>query len=158
MLCQTAVVVVWFFYCFGSVVFLIEKMLFSKTFNIMNRGLDASSLRNEVIANNLANVDTPGFKRSDVSFEQELLKAMSGKQKLQGFVTNEKHIPIGGPSQGEIAPRVVPERTTSIRNDGNNVDIDREMAALAKNSIMYSALIEEINGEFRKIKTAIEGR
>lgn len=137
---------------------MIEKMLFNKTFNLMARGLDASSLRNEVIANNLANVDTPGFKRSDVSFEHELQKAMLGKQKLQGFVTNQKHIPIGGPSPGEIVPSVIPERTTSIRNDGNNVDIDREMAALAKNSIMYSALTEEINGEFRKIKIAIEGR
>lgn len=146
------------FLLFGRVILLIEKMLFNNPFNIMSRGLDAASLRNEVIANNLANVDTPGFKRSDVSFEQELLKAMSGKQKLQGFVTDEKHIPIGGPSQGEIVPRVIPEKTTSIRNDGNNVDIDREMAAMAKNSIVYSALIEEINGEFRKIKTAIEGR
>lgn len=139
---------------------MIDKLLFNKTMNLMARGLDAASLRNQVIANNLANVDTPGFKRSDVLFEEELRRAMAGTQKLQGRLTHEKHIPIPEVRNPEnvVVPKIVTEHKTSIRNDGNNVDIDREMAQMAKNSIMYNALVQEINGEFRKMKMAIEGR
>ncbi len=136
---------------------MIEKLLFSNTMSLMERGLDASALRNEVIANNLANVDTPGFKRSDVVFEEELRRAVAGQQKLQGRMTHPKHIPIPPGNHGVI-PRIITERETSIRNDGNNVDIDREMALMAKNSIMYDALTQALNGDLRKIKMAIEGR
>lgn len=135
---------------------MIEKLLFSNTMHLMAMGLDAASLRNNVIANNLANVDTPGFKRSDVVFEEELRRAVTGQQKLQGRMTHEKHIPI--PPGNAVIPRIVTEYKTSIRNDGNNVDIDREMALLAKNSIMYDALTASLNGDLRKIKSAIEGR
>jgi flagellar basal-body rod protein FlgB len=137
---------------------LIENILFTRNMGLLEKGLDAASLRNTVIANNLANVDTPGYKRSDVVFEDELKKAMSGQGRITGFVTNEKHIPIGGAAKAAVEPQVVLQNDTTMRNDGNNVDIDREMAAMAKNSIMYQVLAQEINGEFQKMKTAIAGR
>lgn len=137
---------------------MIENLLLTKNMSLLEKGLDTASLRNQVLANNLANVDTPGFKRSDVAFEEELKKAIAGKGRLTGFITNEKHIPIGGSSKIGLNPKVVIDKTTTMRNDGNNVDIDREMAALSKNSIMYNALVQEISGEFTKIKSAIEGR
>jgi len=138
---------------------LIENILFNKTMSLMEKGLDAASLRNSVIANNLANVDTPGFKRSDVLFEEELRKAISQQGRIKGLVTNEKHIPIGGRSAPEVRPKITVTNETSMRNDGNNVDIDREMAALAKNTILFSVLAQELNGEFQKLRSAIfEGR
>jgi flagellar basal-body rod protein FlgB len=137
---------------------LIENILFTRNMGLLEKGLDAASLRNTVIANNLANVDTPGYKRSDVVFEDELKKAISGQGRITGFVTDEKHIPIGGAAKTIIEPKVVLQNDTTMRNDGNNVDIDREMAAMAKNSIMYQVLAQEINGEFQKMKTAIAGR
>lgn len=137
---------------------MIEKILFNQTMGLLERGLDTASQRNAVIANNLANVDTPGFKRSEVLFEEELRKALTRKDGITGVVTHEKHIPIGRRHIPEVTPKTVLRNDTTMRNDGNNVDIDREMAAMAKNSIMYAALAQELNGEFQKLKSAIEGR
>ena len=138
---------------------MIENLLFTKTMSLMGKGLDAASLRNTVISNNLANVDTPGFKRSDVVFEDELRKALTKTGQIQGMITNPKHIPIGSPSVSNISPKVELQNDTTMRNDGNNVDIDREMALMAKNTITYSALAQMLNGNFSKIRSAIfEGR
>ncbi len=138
---------------------MIENIMFNQAMGLLEKGLDAASLRNRVIANNLANVDTPGFKRSDVLFEDELRKALSQQGKITGYITNARHIPIGGRPVAAVTPQVVPSNDTTMRNDGNNVDIDREMAALAKNTIIYTALAQELNGEFGKLRTAItEGR
>lgn len=134
---------------------MLENILFTRTMAILEKGLDAASMRNRVIANNLANIDTPGYKRSEVVFEDELKKAIGKNGGIRGFITNEKHIPIGGTGFPDINPSQVVKHDTSMRNDGNNVDIDREMAALAKNTIMFEALSQEIKGEFEKIKTAI---
>lgn len=137
---------------------MIENLLFSNTSQLMERALDATSLRNKVIANNIANVNTPGFKRSDVVFEDELKNALTKTGRLRGFRTNERHIPIGEPGKDEVVPRVVTENTTTMRNDGNNVDIDREMALQSKNTIMYTVLAQMVSGEYQKVKSAIEGR
>ncbi len=137
---------------------MIEKLLFTRTMNMLEMGLDAAALRNRVIADNLANVDTPGYKRSEVLFEDVLKQAMGRDTLLAGTLTHEKHIPIGRKSEFSVTPKVVRSEDTSMRADGNNVDIDREMAALAKNSIMYTALAQELNGEFQKMKMAITGR
>lgn len=123
---------------------MISQAIFPNVVNYLERGLDASSLRNTVLANNLANVDTPGFKRSDVSFEglleQETQKA--GKLSTQPW-----------------KPQVVVDTNTSTRQDGNNVDVDAEMTNLAENSIYYEALIQQLTSQFSMLRTAItEGR
>jgi flagellar basal-body rod protein FlgB len=151
--------VVWLLIFLGGVVHLIENLLFTKTMSLMGKGLDAASLRNKVISDNLANVDTPGFKRSDVVFEEELRRALTKTGQVRGMTTNPKHIPIGSPSVSAVSPKVVLQNDTTMRNDGNNVDIDIEMASMAKNTITYSALAQLLNGEFTKLKSAIfEGR
>ena len=138
---------------------MIENLLYTKTMSLMGKGLDAASLKNTVISNNLANVDTPGFKRSEVLFEDELRKALAKTGQIQGVTTHPKHIPIGSPSVLDVKPKVVLQNDTTMRNDGNNVDIDREMASLAENTITYTALAQMLNGDFSKIRSAIfEGR
>jgi flagellar basal-body rod protein FlgB len=155
---QTAVAGSLDFIFLGEVKSMIEKLLTSDTTKIMEKALDAASMRNSVIANNLANVDTPGFKRSEVKFEDELARALSKPGGITGRRTNEKHLPIGTQSATEVAPRLEVQHDTSMRNDGNNVDIDREMAALAKNTILYNVLVQQISGEFQKLKSVISGR
>lgn len=141
---------------------MIEKLLSSASMEVMQKGLDASALRQKVIANNLANVSTPGFKASEVSFEEELKIALAGgqtKDSLAGVRTHAKHIPIGDPAGLEAGPQVRELTGTTFRNDDNNVDIDREMAMLAKNSIVYNALAQKVAGDFAKLKYVIsEGR
>jgi len=123
---------------------MISQAIFPKVIKFLERGLDASSLRNTVLANNLANVDTPGFKRSDVSFEG-ILEDEAGK--------------AGGPGNRGWKPEVVVDNHTSMRQDGNNVDIDAEMTNLAENSLYYEALVRQLSSQFAMLRSAItEGR
>ena len=131
-------------------------------FQRMESALSAASLRQSVLANNIANVDTPHYKRSDVAFEEMLAQAMggqSGTQALPGKVTNARHIPINGSSMTTVPnPQVVTENSTSINNNRNNVDIDKEMALMAENQLRYNLLVQQINHDVKMMRTAIEGR
>lgn len=138
---------------------MIDKLLGSMSLNILERGLDASSARQKVIANNLSNVSTPGFKASEVSFEEELQLALAGDTGISGTRTNARHIPIGEPQLMDVKPIIRNIDGTELRNDANNVDIDREMAMLAKNTVMYNALAQKVSSEFSKLRYVIsEGR
>jgi flagellar basal-body rod protein FlgB len=132
--------------------------LFSSV-NTLQKGLNASWLRNEVISNNIANVDTPGFKASQVRFEDLMAEATdSGTGGLEMAVTDENHISgVNASSIENVEPEVITDTTTTTRLDGNNVSIDNEMVELAKNSINYYATVSKINSEFRKINSAING-
>ena len=120
------------------------------------RGLDATWLRNEVISNNIANVDTPGFKVSEVEFEDVLVAAVSNSE-LGLKTTREGHIKTTADSISDVEPTVVTSWNTSYTADENNVDIESEMVDLAKNSLEYYTLVSKLNSEFRKLNTAISG-
>lgn len=123
------------------------------------RALDVAWARNSEIANNIANVDTPGYKRKDVVFEEYLKEAIEAKR-IRGYRTNARHIPIGASSPKDVKIRVVQDNSTlSMRLDGNNVDIDTEAALAAENSIYYNTIAQKLSGDFRKLRTVInEGR
>lgn len=128
-------------------VLVVIERLFNRT-KIAQKALDGLWLRNEAIAQNIANVDTPGYKRKTVSFEDQLKKAVDGSSKDLGSAADDIKIKI---TQDNNA--------LSMRLDGNNVDIDSEMAAMAKNNIQYNTLIQGISAEFKKLRSAItEGR
>jgi flagellar basal-body rod protein FlgB len=133
-----------------------EKL--TSNLGLREKALDAAWVRNEVIAQNIANVDTPGYKRSSVSFEEYLDNA-SGKKSFKGNTTDRRHIPIGKNSR-KARIRVTRDNSElSSRLDGNNVDIEYEMAQLAKNDIRYNTLIQSISGAYQRIRTVInEGR
>ncbi len=128
--------------------------MIDKIFNnasILQKGLDASWLKNEVITNNIANVDTPGFKSSSVSFESAFKSALNGES-FAAKKTRDKHINFQSQS---LEATVTTNTGTSNGLDGNNVDIDYENAELAKNTIYYNTLIEQVTSEFRKLSAAI---
>lgn len=124
--------------------------------NMLQKGLNASWLRNEAISNNIANVDTPGFKASRVRFEEFMAEAAGTGNSLNLAVTDDGHIPASNASAVEsVEPEVFADKSTSTRMDGNNVNIENEMVELAKNSIAYYATVSKINSEFRKLDSAI---
>ncbi len=127
--------------------------------SILEKSLNASWARNDVISQNLANVDTPKYKRKDIAFEEFLSNSM-GRTSLEGNVTDKRHIAINTRDVNKVEPTLVEDNSdSSMRIDGNNVDIDSEMANLAKNQIKYNALIQMINSNYSKIKNVIkEGR
>ncbi len=98
----------------------------SNSLKILEKSLDASLARNEVIAQNIANVDTPGYKRRTVKFEEYLSDALKGSS-FKGFRTNSRHIPIGEDSIDSVGIKVEQDyKELSMRLDGNNVDVEAE--------------------------------
>ncbi len=132
--------------------------IFSNTFDRLGRSLEASVLRQDVIAHNIANVDTPNFKRSTVRFEDVLQQELRGsKSTFIGHRTDPRHLDIGGAVESARA-QVVADNTTIMNNNGNNVDIDYEMSILAKNQLYYNTLIGQVNHELKITRTAIDKR
>jgi len=125
---------------------------------IYEKSMDAALLRNEAISQNIANVDTPGYKRKSVAFEEYLNDATSGR--IKGIRSHPKHIPVGKKDVEDVDIKVgVDANSQSMRLDGNNVDIEVEMAEMAKNTIGCNVMAQKISNEFSKIKSVInEGR
>ncbi|GAB6180184.1 flagellar basal body rod protein FlgB [Desulfotomaculum defluvii] len=130
------------------------NMFDTPIFNLLQTGLDATALRQRVIANNVANINTPGFKKSYVSFEDQLKIAMGkSSDSLKG--THPWHIGVTGP---EIKPEVKQVSETTMRFDGNNVDIDEEMVNLAATTIQYDVISQGIIDHFNILGNVIGGR
>lgn len=114
--------------------------------------LDRAALQQKVTAQNIANLNTPGYKRSYIKFNEEMNKA-----KLSLWRTNPGHMLPGGAQAEELRLQV--ESDTSMRSDGNNVDLDREMLDLVTNQLRYNTLIQTISDRFAKWQKVInEGR
>lgn len=125
---------------------MVSKLLFPD--NQLEKSLDAAWLRNEVISENIANGDTPGYKRKEVQFEKFLNSELKHSR-----ISNGKSKLSGG---GEI--KVVSDNQNySYRLDGNNVDIEREMALMAENTIKYNTLIQRMSSQINKIRSIIKG-
>ena len=143
---------------------MIGKIFNDQTITILRKALDAASLRHQVLSDNIANVNTPGFKRSDVVFQQELKNAInesSDDKQFPGLAnTNPRHFTgITSNSIDDVMPKVIMQNDTVSRNDLNNVDIDLEMSKLAENTILYSALAQITSLRLNSLKSAInEGR
>lgn len=134
------------------------NLLNGAAFQRMESAVKAAEMRQQVISNNVANADTPNFKRSEIVFEELLKQEMGGNNEtISGFRTNNKHIPIGASGKAVPVPRLVTDGTTSINNNGSNVDIDSEMALLAKNQLTYNLYIQQINHDVSMMRTAIGG-
>ena len=117
--------------------------------NVLEKVSDASWTRNSVISNNIANVDTPGYKRKDVQFEQYLQSAVSGGCSLDDNFAEADLESLTGTTYTDYA-------TASYRIDGNNVDIDTENAELAKNQIKYYTMLDSISQEFKRITSVFK--
>ena len=134
------------------------NVLDNGNFQRLQSGLRAASTRQEVIVNNIANVDTPYFKRSEVSFETLLKQQMSGaSNELTGIRTDERHFVIG-PTNNIPDLKITKDETTSMNNNQNNVDVDQEMALLAENQLRYNAYVTQINHQISMKKAAIGGQ
>lgn len=133
---------------------MVKSILSSPQETVLEQALGAAALRHKVIANNVANVNTPGFKKSDVVFEDKLAAALSGNT-LPMARTHANH--LRGRQGDAFTPSVVTDTKTSLRTDGNNVDIDAEMANVAKNTIYYDAVAKQLGRYFSNLKSAIRG-
>jgi flagellar basal-body rod protein FlgB len=123
--------------------------LFNNTVSGLEGALDRTFLREKTISQNIANIDTPNYKAKDVSFKDEL------NRKLRAYRTDPRHLEFS--SSSDPSAYVHPETKTTFNNNGNNVDMDREMTALAENQIRYQALVTRLNSEFQGINRVLRG-
>lgn len=121
------------------------------TYDLIKKSLDAASTRGKVIANNVANINTAGYKRNYVIFEDTLKDSIDN---IAMKKDNTLHMDNGS-GFGEIS--VKKDTSTSMRSDGNNVDIDTEMSNQAQNTLMYDALVSQANSRLSMKKYVITG-
>ena len=127
---------------------------------LLERGMDVETVRRRVVANNIANVDVPHFKRSEVNFESELRRVIddnaSRDNRYQGVVTDPRHIPFYVERDvRDVSPRINLDYNTTQRNDGNNVDMEKEIVDAAMTQMRYNAFVTRISGHFSMLKTAM---
>ena len=111
--------------------------------DLLSRLLDVASLRHQVVSQNLANVNTPGYRKLEVSFEDAFARAL-GKQGSTGAL--------------RIKPRIVEGNDNPARQDGNTVDLDREVSNLNKNSIQFNTAIQMLISRINMMRSAITSR
>ena len=123
--------------------------------NVLQKGLEASSLRQQVLSDNIANVDTPNFKRSDVDFQVVLNQALGNDGgELPLKQTSKLHLP--GITGDSSSTGVVTDTSTSMRQDGNNVDIDKEMTNVAENNLYYDAMSQTLSSQLGLLRLVIK--
>lgn len=136
---------------------MLEQILNSSNFDYLPRAMTAANMRQEVIANNIANVNTPNYRKSVVEFEELLAREIYGEEpdrKLKLARTHDKHLPPE-PRNYRAEPKIFQDNTNIMRVDDNNVDIDIEMASLAKNQLYYNAIATQFGGHVTRMKNAI---
>jgi len=122
----------------------------------LSAALDGLSLRQQAITHNIANVDTPGYKAVDVSFEGQLRQALEGQKNSNLSVTRTDVRHLAAPMESPTT-QMVRRSNTSLRNDGNNVDIDLEMSQLAETTLRYNAMSLLASKKLSLIKSVISG-
>lgn len=119
--------------------------------NVLDAAADATWLRNEVLSNNIANANTPNYKRQDVNFEGEFTRALS---KMRYKSMDEK---VDNLTTGDLKASVYTDHGGySYRVDGNNVDPDTEGVELAANQIKYNAIVQSFNQEFANLQMVMK--
>ncbi len=111
-------------------------------FDLLSKLMDASALRQRVIGQNVANVNTPGYRRLDIAFEEELAKRLRE----------------GAANFGDLSAEVIESDSQPLRADGNNVDIDKEMGQLSKNALLYQTYGQILTSKLATMRSAISGQ
>ncbi|TVR68320.1 MAG: flagellar basal body rod protein FlgB [Spirochaetaceae bacterium] len=136
-----------------------EGTSFGRQVDILHRTMDTSMVRQNVIANNIANANTPNFKRSEVNFESRLAYALESADRQPRFrerLTHERHIPFHKTlDYRDVRPRRVLDYATTAKNNGNNVDIEVESMDLMSNQLAYQLMTRSVADSFARINLVL---
>jgi len=132
---------------------------FGKTLGILHKTMDVSTLRREVISNNISNSDTPNYKRSEVNFEAEMARVLRNEDKKvrpEAAMSDPRHISFNhSKSYKDVHPSIHLDHLTTTKNNGNNVDIEVEMMNALENQMRYQLLSQMVAGKFNKINMVV---
>ena len=135
-----------------------DKVLFGGSLNLAAKALNLRAKRHEMIVSNLANADTPGYKAFDLMVEASMQQQNESGNHLNVKRTHPGHLPTARATETTITPKIVrlPEQD-NLRGDGNTVDMDREMASLSSNQLLYRASAQIVAKDFQLLKKVISG-
>jgi flagellar basal-body rod protein FlgB len=125
-----------------------------RTISVLQKSLDLRSQKQEVIASNIANAETPGYSARKMSFEEDLRQALESPQIGTHSKSHPKHFPIGGTSIQAVQGTIEKELESSPLGDGNNVSVDEEMFDLAENQLLYEAGAQILKKKLTLLKYA----
>ena len=133
--------------------------IFDRTMQLLNRTLDLRQARQRVIASNIANEETPGYRAADLSFQDSLQAAHRGKGPVTLAVTQGHHIGPRGDSVQQVMGKLGPVAAGDLPLDANSVNIELEMAKMSDNAMQYNSAASIMAIRFRQLMGAIrEGR
>lgn len=128
-----------------------EKTHFMKTQDLLERGMNNSIFKRKVISDNIANADVPHFKRSEVIFESMIKRAIESEKieavkEVPTQISDERHIQFFKPlDYREVQPKANTDYLTTMRADGNNVDVEKEVVEASNSQMQYMMMAERIN-------------
>ena len=133
--------------------------LFDGTLSMLQRTLDLRTAQHQALSSNVANVDTPHYTPFEVAVEEELRKQRQpDARQVELARTQDRHLPVGGPAGvTSAALRPVAAPAFSLRADGNTVDLDRTMGALAENSLKYKTSAQLLSSKLKLLRNVIQG-
>ena len=135
---------------------------FGQTVGMLKNAMDGAGTAHGVLANNIANVNTPNFRRGDVSFKDALAAtepSAGDPDELGLATTSEKHIALGGAQAAQpFAITTTVEQDQQMRVDGSNVDVDQEMAKLSLNSAYAQTMGQLLQNQYSRLRQAIQER
>lgn len=120
--------------------------MFDNTIKLLGSVAGLRTDRHALITSNVANIETPGYKTKDISFEQQLQASMPAKNQLPMRRTDSGHMPVYDMT-GKVQPLV---------QTGGDVDIDKQMSKLAENNLMYNAMVQLLSRKYRTLSDVIE--
>jgi len=134
---------------------IIQDQVINKTgIPLLKKLMNVTSASQKLTAANIANVSVPGYQSQSLDFKKEMAEAV-GKEKIKLEVTNERHMnPSGGPN----AIKIIDDAEETNSSGLNNVDVDKEMANLAENQILYSYGSKMLTRNFNTLKSVIRGK
>ena len=129
-----------------------------RTLAVLEKSLDLRAQNQQVIAGNMANVDTPGYSARKLSFEADLQQAIK-RPEINNTLAHPRHLPVNGASLQQMQGRILRDVDTSGIGDGNTVSLDEEMFSLAENQLLYEAGTQILKKKLTMLKYAVsDGR
>jgi len=137
-----------------------SNALFDNTTQALGTSINMRLLRHNIIASNVANAETPGYHAKKLDFEEALSRALDVDGMRGMSTSSDDHFAVGGGvGPGKVGPDIYENPEGAVSNDGNTVDLEKEMSALAENTIMYKAALQLINKKLATLRyAATEGR
>ena len=130
------------------------SQIFDKTTNGLGASLALRSLRHNVTSSNIANAETPGYKAKKVDFEDALARAIDLEGVGKEMATSPEHFAMSTGAISKAKADVYDNPEGNTTNDQNTVDLEREMANLQENSILYKAALQLMNKKLGALKYA----